>query len=118
MFDQLFISNAIAQTSEAAADAPKEAFSVASLFPLIAIFVIFYFLIIRPQTKKMKETQAMIGGLKVGDKVATSGGIIGVVKEVLEKENQLEIEIADGVRIKLLKQFVVELVEAKASKTK
>jgi preprotein translocase subunit YajC len=118
MFDQILISNAVAQTSEASAGAPKDEFFIASFFPLIAIFAIFYFLIIRPQIKRMKETQAMIGALKVGDKVATSGGIVGVVKEMLEKENQLEVEIADGIRIKVLKQYVAELVEAKASKTK
>jgi len=106
----MFISPAFAQeVQEAAAAAPKE-FSFVELTPIILLIFIFYFLIIRPQSKKMKEHQAMINNLKIGNKVLTNGGIIGVVKEVFEKENQVEIEIAENVRVKVLKNYVAELV--------
>jgi preprotein translocase subunit YajC len=107
----MFISNALAQaveTTEAAASAPES--SLLSFAPLVLIFAVFYFLIVRPQSKKIKEHQALLNDLKIGNKVVTSGGIIGVVKNVDAKENQVEVEIADGVRIKILKNAVAELV--------
>lgn len=103
----MFISPAFAQ--EAAAAAP-DAFSFTSFVPLIAIFVIFYFLIIRPQSKKMKDHQALVNNLKTGTKVVTNGGIVGVVKDVFPKENQVEVEIAEGVRVKILKNYVSDVV--------
>lgn len=109
MLKQIFISDSFAQTAEAAAAAPTN--SLTSFIPLILIFGIFYFLIIRPQSKKMKEHQALVNGLKNGNKVITSGGIIGVVKNVLTKENQVEVEIAEGVIVKILKNHVADLVK-------
>jgi preprotein translocase subunit YajC len=86
--------------------------------PLILIFVVFYFLIVRPQTKKMKDHQLMVNNLKVGNKVITSGGIIGVVKDVYEKENQIEVEISSGVNVKILKNYVTDLVAEEKAKNK
>jgi preprotein translocase subunit YajC len=103
---QLFISDAMAQASEAST---QSQFSPASFVPLILIFVIFYFLIIRPQTKKIKEHEKMVNNLKIGNKVITSGGIIGVVREIHEKENQIGVEIADGVVVIVLKNNVSEV---------
>lgn len=116
----MFISPAFAQEVKAASEAAPQEFSFASFVPLIAIFAIFYFLIIRPQSKKMKEHQDMVNNLKIGNKVVTNGGIVGVVKEVFEKENQVEIEIAEGVRVKVLKSYVSDLVreEVKTQKSK
>ena len=111
----MFISQAFAQ--EAAAAAPQS-FSFASFVPLIAIFAIFYFLIIRPHSKKMKDHQELVNNLKTGNKVVTNGGIIGVVKEVLVKENQVEIEIAEGVRVKIMKNYVSDFVQEENKKTK
>ena len=102
----LFISDAMAQASEAST---QSQFSPASFVPLILIFVIFYFLIIRPQTKKIKEHEKMVNNLKIGNKVITSGGIIGVVREIHEKENQIGVEIADGVVVIVLKNNVSEV---------
>lgn len=116
MLNNLFISESFAQAAEAMPAQPE--FSFTSFVPLILIFVIFYFLIVRPQTKKMKDQQLMINNLKIGNKVVTSGGIIGVVKDVLEKENQLEVEIADGVRIKILKNYVTDLVKTEVASNK
>jgi preprotein translocase subunit YajC len=111
----MFISQALAQ--EAAAAAPQS-FSFVSFVPLIAIFAIFYFLIIRPQSKKMKDHQELVNNLKTGNKIVTNGGIIGVVKEVLVKENQVEIEIAEGVRVKIMKNYVSDFVQEENKKTK
>ena len=103
---QFFISEALAQSAETAT---QSQFSPASFVPLILIFVIFYFLIIRPQTKKIKEHEKMVNNLKIGNKVITSGGIIGVVREIHEKENQVGVEIADGVIVVILKNNVSEV---------
>ena len=66
------------------------------LVPFIAVAVIFYFLLIRPQQKQMKETKKMLDALKPGDKVVTRGGMIGVITSV--KEEEVEIEISKGVK--------------------
>ena len=74
----------------------------AQFVPLILIFAIMYFLLIRPQQKKMKEHQAMIEAVRRGDVVVTSGGIVGKVVKVRE-DNELELEIAEGVKIRVVK---------------
>lgn len=117
MLNNLLISDSFAQATEAAAGAPGE-FSFSSFVPLILIFVIFYFLIVRPQTKKMKDHQALVNNLKTGNKVLTNGGIVGVVTDVFEKENQVEVEIASGVRVKILKNYVADLVTEAKEKDK
>ncbi len=106
----MFISSALAQAATETATANPE-FSFSSFVPLILIFAIFYFLIVRPQTKKMKEHQALLNDLKIGNKVMTNGGIFGVIKEIDTKENKVEVEIADGVRITILKNYVAEVIK-------
>ncbi len=110
MFKNFLISDSFAQTSEAFTTAAQPGFSFSSFVPLILIFAVFYFLIVRPQTKKMKEHQALIDNLKIGSKVITNGGIIGVVKDVHKKENQVEVEISAGVNVRILKNYVADLV--------
>ena len=66
----------------------------------------------------MKDHQELVNNLKTGNKVVTNGGIIGVVKEVLVKENQVEIEIAEGVRVKIMKNYVSDFVQEENKKTK
>ena len=73
--------------------------------PLIIMFVIFYFLLIRPQQKKAKLQQEMIGNLKKGDKVITTGGICGVITAI--KENFATVEIAENVKIKVVRQHLI-----------
>ena len=68
----------------------------------IAIFAIFYFLLIRPQQKKMKEHQAMVEGVRRGDQVVTQGGIVGKVTKVRD-DGEIEVEIAQGVNVRILK---------------
>jgi preprotein translocase subunit YajC len=77
------------------------------LVPTILIIGIMYFLMIRPQQKRMKEHKEMIAGIRRGDTVVTSGGIIGKVNKV--EEHELQVEIADGVRIKVLRSTVSEV---------
>lgn len=113
MIKEILIGDALAQGAEIAT---TETSSVASFVPLILIFAVFYFLIIRPQSKKMKEHQQLINNLKVGNKVVTNAGIIGVVTQILEKENQVEIEIAENVKVKFQRSFVADLVEKPESK--
>jgi len=79
------------------------------LFPLILIFVVFYFLLIRPQQTKMKTHREMLSGVKRGDRVVTGGGIIGLVIKVIG-DNEVQVEIADGVRVRVLKQTITDIV--------
>jgi preprotein translocase subunit YajC len=111
MLNNIFLSDALAQASETIAAAPAAESSFTSFVPLVLIFAVFYFLIVRPQSKKIKEHQALINNLKIGSQVITTGGIVGVVKDVFEKENQVEVEIAEGVRVKILKNYVADLVK-------
>jgi len=112
----LFISEAFAENVANATEVASQGnFSPASFVPLILIFVIFYFLIIRPQTKKIKEHEQMVNNLKIGNKVITSGGIVGVVRGIDSKNNQLEIEIAENVTINVVKSFVTEVEKPRES---
>ena len=77
----------------------------AQFIPLILIFVIFYFFLIRPQQKKVKEHREMVKNLKRGDEVITSGGIIGKVDRVFE-DDRIELDIADGVKVQIIKNTI------------
>ncbi|MBO6480461.1 MAG: preprotein translocase subunit YajC [Pelagibacteraceae bacterium] len=77
----------------------------AQFIPLILIFVIFYFFLIRPQQKKVKEHKVMVQNLKRGDEVITSGGIIGKVERVFD-DDRLEVNISDGVNVQVVKNTV------------
>ena len=90
--------------------------NLGGLLPFIAIFVIMYFLILRPQQKRSKQHQDMVKNVRRGDNVVTSGGLIGKVTKVVD-DDQLEVEIADGVRVRQLKSMVAE-VRAKGEPVK
>lgn len=77
--------------------------------PLILIFGIMYFLLIRPQQKKVKEHQAMVAGLRRGDQVVTQGGIIGKVVKVRE-DGELEVEIAEGVKVRVVQSTIATVL--------
>src|SRR5262245_11482625 len=94
----MFISEAWAQAAPAAASGGMEGM-LGTLVPMVLIFVVFWFLLIRPQQKKAKEHRAMVLALKRGDRVVTNGGIYGQVTHVAD--DHLMVEIADGVKIKL-----------------
>ena len=77
--------------------------------PLILIFGIMYFLLIRPQQKKLKEHQAMVEGLRRGDQVITQGGLIGKVSKVKE-DGELEVEIAEGVKVRVVRSTIAQVL--------
>ena len=78
---------------------------IGQFIPLILIFVIFYFFLIRPQQKRVKEHKEMVKNLKRGDEVITSGGIIGKVDRVFE-DDRLELEISDGVKVQVIRNTI------------
>lgn len=98
---------ALSPNAQAAGEAAGS--GIASLIPLILIIVIFYFLLIRPQQKRLKAHQAMINELKKGDKVITSGGILGTVQDV--KEDTVRIDIADNVRVTVKRDTITSLAD-------
>ena len=75
---------------------------IAQFIPLILIFVIFYFFLIRPQQKKVKDHKLMVDNLKRGDKVVTSGGIIGTIERIIDAE-KVEVLISDNVKVEIVK---------------
>jgi len=80
---------------------------IGQFIPLILIFVIFYFFLIRPQQKKAKEHKIMVENLKRGDKVVTSGGIVGTVDRIIDNE-KVEIEIADNVKVEVVRSTGIQ----------
>ena len=78
------------------------------MFPLVAIFVIFYLLLIRPQQKRVRQHQAAISAIKRGDDVVTGGGILGRVTKVTDDE--AEIEIAQGIRVRVVKATLSQVL--------
>jgi preprotein translocase subunit YajC len=101
----MFISQAWAQGAAAGGGSDF----LVQLFPLVLIFVVFYFLLIRPQQSKMKAQKEMLGGVKRGDRVVTGGGIIGLVTKVIG-DNELQVELAEGVRVRIIKQTITDIV--------
>ena len=102
----MLISPAHAQAAGGAA-ADSGFASIVSIAPLILIFVVFYFLMIRPQQKRMKALQASVAGVKKGDSVVTAGGLIGKVTRV--EDATVEVEIAANVRVKVVKATIAEV---------
>ncbi len=98
-----------------------------SMLPLIAIFAIFYFFLIRPQEKKRREKEDFVSGVKKGEDVVTSAGIFGTVKKINDSDNTVMLEIASGTEVKILKTAIADItsrskkssdVDTKQSKTK
>ena len=84
-----------------------EGSGIGQFIPLILIFVIFYFFLIRPQLKKVKEHKAMVESLKRGDKVVTSGGITGTVERLIDND-KVEVEIAENVKVEIVKSTGIQ----------
>jgi preprotein translocase subunit YajC len=93
----MFVSTAFAQDATPLAGAPD---TMLQLLPIVLIFVVFYFLLIRPQQKKMKQHKEMLSALRRGDRIVTGGGIIGTITKVID-ENEVQVEIAEGVRVRV-----------------
>ena len=83
--------------------------AIGQFIPLILIFAIMYFLLIRPQQKKLKEHKAMVEALRRGDQVVTQGGLIGKVAKVKD-EDEIEVEIANGVKVRVVKSTVAQVL--------
>ncbi len=83
---------------------------IAQFIPLILIFVIFYFFLIRPQQKRVKDHKAMVESLKKGDEVITSGGIIGVVDRVME-DDRIEVTIGDDTKVQIIRSTITSLLK-------
>ncbi len=81
----------------------------AQFLPLILIFAIMYFLLIRPQQKKMKEHKAMVDALRRGDQIVTQGGVIGKVSKVKD-DGEVEVEIAEGVKIRVVQATIAQVL--------
>jgi preprotein translocase subunit YajC len=101
----MFESPAFASTGGTASQGAGSFF--VTVFPLVLIFVIFYFLLIRPQQRRMKQHQSMIGAVKPRDTAVTSGGLVGKVTKV--DENEVELEIAQGVRVRVVKSMLSDV---------
>lgn len=87
-----------------------------SLLPFVLIFVVMYFLILRPQQRRVKQHQEMVSSLRRGDTVVTSGGLIGKISKVID-EKEVQLEIAEGVRVRIVRAMVAE-VRAKGEPVK
>ncbi|MGB0683650.1 MAG: preprotein translocase subunit YajC [Magnetovibrionaceae bacterium] len=101
----MFVSPAYAQAAGGAGGSGLEA-----LIPLVLIFVVFYFLLIRPQQKKMKQHKAMLEAVRRGDKIVTGGGIIGTVTKVTSDE-EVQVEIADGIKVRVQRSMIAAVLD-------
>jgi preprotein translocase subunit YajC len=108
------ITPAFAQGAGAAAGGAEIAFQVV---PFVLIFVIMYFLILRPQQRKVKDHQALIRGVRRDDTVVTSGGLVGRVVKALDDAAEIEVEIAPNVRVRIVRSAISE-VRAKGGPAK
>ncbi len=102
----MFATPAYAQAA-GAAQGGSTAGAIVSLLPLVLIFVVFYFLMIRPQQKRMKDLQNAVQGVKKGDTVVTAGGLIGKVTKV--DETEVEIELGTNVKVRAIKSTLAEV---------
>ena len=113
------ISSAFAQSAAGGAGG----FSLQGLLPFVLIFIIFYFLLIRPQQKRVKQHKLMVESLKRGNKVLTAGGILGVVTKAIDGSETVSVEISSGVTVELARQMISEVrdeakIKAVKNKTK
>lgn len=90
-----------------------------SLIPMVLIFAVFYFLLLRPQEKRRKEREKLVSEVKKGEEVLTNSGIYGIITKVSGSDNNIEVEIAKDVRIKVLKSAIIDITSrTKASSSK
>ena len=111
----MFISSAFAQTAPAAAGGSDMMSSLTGMLPLVLMFVVLYFVMIRPQMKKQKEHRSMIEALAKGDEVATAGGLLGKVSKL--SEGYLTLEISPGVEVQLQRSAIVQVLPKGAIST-
>jgi len=107
----MFISPAYAQDAAAGGATAL----IMQFAPLILIFVVFYFILIRPQQRKMKEHREMLVSLKRGDRVVTAGGIVASIVKVKEGSDEIEAEIAPNVRVNLVRGTIASVIRPTAA---
>ena len=88
---------------------------IAQFIPLILIFIIFYFFLIRPQQKRVKDHKEMVNNLKRGDEVITSGGIIGIVDRVLE-DDRIEVSLGDNMKVQIIRSTITSILKKEIKK--
>ena len=88
---------------------------IAQFIPLILIFVIFYFFLIRPQQKRVKDHKLMVDSLKRGDEIITSGGIIGIVERVME-DDRIEVVIGENLKVQIIRSTITSLLKKEVTK--
>jgi preprotein translocase subunit YajC len=88
---------------------------ITQFIPLLLIFVIFYFFLIRPQQKRVKDHKLMVESLKRGDEVITSGGIIGIVEKVME-DDRIEVALSDDVKVQIIRSTITSLLKKEIKK--
>lgn len=101
--------NLLISPAQAQATGGMGGFDIMSILPLGLIFVVFYFFLIRPQQKKAQQQKSLLDSLRRGDKIITSGGIIGVIHKVVN-DQELQVEIAEGVRVRMVRAMVTDLL--------
>ena len=104
----MFISSAFAQTAPAAAGGGDMQSTLMSMLPLLLMFAVLYFVMIRPQMKKQKEHRAMIDALAKGDEIVTAGGLLGKVSKI--GDAYIGVELASGVEVQMQRQAVVQVL--------
>jgi preprotein translocase subunit YajC len=104
----VFISSAYAQTAPAAAAGGDMMSTITSMAPLLLMFVVLYFIMIRPQMKRQKETKAMLEALAKGDEVVTNGGLLGKINKL--GDSVIGLEVAPGVEVQVQRGAVVQVL--------
>ena len=116
----MLVSNAFAASTTAAAGAAAEAGPASfliSLMPLFLVIIIFYFFLVRPQQRRMAEYQKLVSGLRRGDRIVTSGGIIGTIHKVEDNSPDVTVEIAENVRVRVQRNAIAEVLAKTGSIT-
>jgi preprotein translocase subunit YajC len=108
IYNMFLISAAFASSAPSVPVSSGPGFDPIQFLPLIGIFAVFYFLLIRPQQQKAKQHQELLSKLNKGDRVVTSGGIIGVIHKI-ENEKEVILEVAENVRLRVLRANIVEV---------
>jgi preprotein translocase subunit YajC len=111
LFSTLFLAVIFTKTASAMGTGGQQGGGIAGFLPLIAIVVIFYFLLIRPQTKRQREHKTLLSTLRKGDKVVTNSGMYGTIVGMDEKENKVVLKVAENVKIEFLKSSIAGRVE-------
>lgn len=105
----MFVSEALAQTTGTAAAANPMG-DIGFFVPLILVFIVMWFFMIRPQQKKQKAHQALVRAAKRGDRIVTSGGLIGTISKANEADNDVEVEIAKDVKIRVMRHAISDII--------